>query len=235
MIPLSYSRISDFRQCRGKFKLKYLDKAPNFQIPPDKKGPHLVRGENVHKGLEAYVVKKRAGEDVLISPMVEIRNTTPLIDKLMVHYDLHPEHQIAVNEALKRVDWFSKEAWFRVIYDVVGFRRGFEREIMLGDYKTGKLTDYSGSLMEMGQLHFSAVVGMMVWPEVELVRTAYFYVDHKKPVQAEFYRSDCYDIMVDNLRKEHAEVNLEREWAFTKNQFCKWCDATKEQCPNGSK
>lgn len=230
MIALSYSRISDFRQCPRKFKLKYIEKAKNMLLEDKDKNVHLVRGKNVHDALQTYLIKKRAGEDVKPSSMIEVRNTTPIVDKLMLLYDLHPEKQIAINDQFEMVDWFAKDAWFRSIYDIIGFGRNGDKTIFNGDYKTGKLTDYTGTMMEMGQLHMFALLSMALWPKAEKVDAVYLYVDHKKPVKQEFIRERDFETMKENLIIEHQRINDEQDFMPTKNQFCKWCDALSAQC-----
>jgi hypothetical protein len=218
--------LSDFRQCPLKFKLKYLEKAANFKEDASK-SPHLVRGGNVHKALENYVIKRRAGEEgIPVSSLQEVESSKPLVNKLMEVYDLHPEHQIAINDKFQLVDWFSNDAWFRVIFDLIGFGSN----LLLGDWKTGKLTDYSGTMAEPGQLHYSALVGMAVWPQYNEVLTSYFYVDHKHTHKEMFTREEHFDSLKKALIHEHNEVNSESTWAPCVNEYCKWCQATKDQC-----
>jgi hypothetical protein len=230
MIALSYSRISDFRQCPNKFNLKYIKKAKNFQILDADKNINLIRGNNVHEGLKNYVIKKKVGEDVRPSNMREIRETTPLVDNLLILYDLLPEKQIAINDKFELVEWYSKDAWFRSIYDLIGFGRNGDACIFNGDYKTGKLTDYSGSIQEMGQLHMFALLSMALWSKAEKVETAYLYVDHKKTIRQTFLRDQDFSDMKESLIKEHQSINEERDFLPVKYEFCKWCDALPDQC-----
>jgi len=226
MIALSYSRISDFRQCKLKFRLKYIDKAPNF-YDESKKSPHLIRGGNVHFELQNYVVKKKAGEnDIPKSSLPEVERTKPLIDKFMLMYDLYPELQIAINEKFERVDWYSKEAWFRVIMDLIGFGK----HLFIGDYKTGKLHEYSGSLTVLGQLHLSSLIGMALWPEFEEVNNGYIFVDHKKTNMLKLSRSEHFDLLRDRLFEEHALINAEENFDENPNEFCHFCAADNSQC-----
>jgi hypothetical protein len=225
-MALSYSRLSDYRQCPNKFKLKYITKAKNFIEDPNK-SIHLVRGGNVHKGLENYVIKKRAGEvGIPASSLAEVESTKPLIDSLMTIYDVHPELQVAIDVNWQVVDWFSKDAWFRVIYDLIGFGRN----LFLGDYKTGKFKDYTGSMDEPGQLHLSSLVAMAVWEQFEEVDNRYIYVDHKKTIDLKLTRTEHFETLKQSLIREHAEVNAETIWAPTKNEFCNFCQATLDQC-----
>jgi len=224
LIALSYSRISDYRQCPGKFKLKYLDKAPNFQIKDEDKSPALVRGGNIHKSLENYVISKLNGTEYNVT-MPEVMGTTPLIDKIMDNYNVMPEKQIAIDENFKEVSWFAKNAYFRVILDLIGFGN----DLFLGDYKTGKLTDYIGTDDKLGQLHMSALVGLSLWEEYESCTSVYIYVDHKIPVPIKVVRDDIKQ-MKEALIREHYEINSDIVFACKKNQYCKWCPATKSQC-----
>lgn len=229
MIALSYSRISDYRQCPHKFKMKYLDKLPNFQIKDEDKSPALVRGGNIHKSLEKYVIAKLNGEEY-DAVMPEVTSTIPLIDKIMENYNVMPEKQIAIDENFKEVSWFDKNAYFRVILDLIGFGR----DLLLGDYKTGKLTDYVGSDDKLGQLHMSAVVGLSLWEEFTSCTSVYIYVDHKVPVPIKMVRDDV-KRMRDSLVKEHYEINADITFAEKKNKYCGYCAATKSQCKFASK
>lgn len=226
VIALSWSRISDARQCLRKFDLKYNQKAPNFK-EDSSKNVHLIRGGNVHKYLENYVIKKRAGE-VGIPPtsMNEVETTKPLIDSLMSAYDIHPELQVAINDKFEQVDWFASDAWFRVIFDIIGFGEN----LFIGDYKTGKFTDYTGSMREPGQLHMSSLIGMAIWPRFEDVDNRYIYVDHKKTIPLKLKRSQHFEELKNALVTEHARINEEKNFDPKKNQFCNFCMATPDQC-----
>ena len=227
MIALSWSRISDFRSCPHKFRLKYLDKAPNFQLKDEDKSPALVRGGNIHKQLERYVTLKvndnLTGNEVW-DPSVQ--KTLPLVDGILGSFNVMPERQIAIDQNFQAVDWYSKQAWFRVIYDIIGFGK----VLLLGDYKTGKLADYEGSIDTLGQLHMSAVVGMTLWPEYDKCASLYIYVDHKKTVPVDLDREEHYEVMKSSLIDEHGRINEEKEFPEKKNRYCCYCDATPQQC-----
>jgi hypothetical protein len=228
-MALSWSRISDYRQCPGKFRMKYITKEPNFQLKDEDKGPHLVRGGNVHKQLDNYVVHKLQGETI-VTTLPEVVKTTPLIDQLMANYTVNPEKQIAIDENFKEVSWYAKDAYFRVIYDLVGFGN----DLLLIDWKTGKFADYGGSMEELGQLHFSALVGMALWPEYEKCNCVYVYVDHGKTIPVKFDRDDL-EPMKEKLIVEHAKINADEEFFPRKNRYCGWCDAMSTQCQYSKK
>ena len=226
MIALSYSRISDFRQCKLKFKLKYIDKEPNF-YDESKKSPHLIRGGNVHFALQEYVIKKKAGEnDIPLSSLSEVERTKPLINSIMSIYNIYPELQIAIDSDFNQVDWYAKNVYFRVIIDLLGLGK----DLLVCDYKTGKFSDYSGSLNLPGQLHLSSLIVMALYPEFEIIHNKYVYVDHKKVIGITLNRSEHFEPLKEKLTKEHAEINAEENFDENPNEFCHFCAADNSQC-----
>jgi CRISPR/Cas system-associated exonuclease Cas4 (RecB family) len=221
-IALSHSRLSDYNQCPRKFQLKYIEKA----FPQEDGSPHLVRGSNVHKALETYIIKKKCKEEnIPPSSLNEVESTKPLIDNLFnIYGDVDPEAQVAVNDRWQKVEWFGKDAYYRCIIDLIAKN---ESDALIGDFKTGKIRDYDGW---GGQLHLTATVILNVFPSLEKITMAYLYVDHKKTYQEVFTRADLPKLTA-HFEEEHDKVNADTEFKPTVNEFCKWCPATKAQCP----
>lgn len=228
---LSHSRLSDYNQCPLKFRLKYKDKAANFKEDMNK-SVHLVRGSNVHKALENYVVKINAGEQgIKESSLPEVETTKPFLAKIFETYPkVHPELQISVDQGWKNVEWFSKESYYRAIFDLIALKPG---HAFVGDYKTGKFTDYTPA-NGYGQLELSSAIALSIWPEAEQVDNSYIYVDHRKIVTKTYTRADL-PRLVSHFVAEHEKVNADKEFKPTTNEFCKWCQATKDQCPYSRK
>src|SRR5574340_274288 len=232
VVALSWSRISDYRQCPHKYGLKYVEKAPNFKEDESTKSPHLIRGSNVHKALENYVIKRKAGEQgIPASSLPEVESTKPFIDGLFNSYQLHPEMQIAVDDKFKQVDWFSRDASFRVIFDLIGFGHN----LLIGDYKTGKLSDYSGTMAQPGQLHMSTLIAMALWPQFEEADNRYIYVDHRRTIKLVLNRTNHFEPLKEKLIEEHAAINADIVFTPKKNQYCCYCAATPAQCQNSKK
>lgn len=232
-MALSHSRLSDFNQCPRKFKLKYIDKASNMNPDDKDKSVHLVRGQNVHKSLENYVIKLNAGEnDIEPSSMPEVQAARVYVDKVYAEYDQTlPELQLAVNDNYEQVGWFDKSTYWRAILDLIAINK---IRAIIADYKTGKFAEYDGGPTGYGQLHLSGLLGLSLIPHVEEVETNYLYVDHRKFVKRIFKRSELPTLQA-HFDAEHEKVNTETEYKPKKNEFCKWCDANKAQCPYSSK
>ena len=225
-IALSHSRLSTYQQCPRKFKLQFLDKA----FPDEGKSVHLVRGDNVHKALEAYVIQRLSGMPGMNTGLPEVENTKPLIEKLFATYDsVHPESQVSVNEKFEKVDWFSKDSYYRAIIDFLGLRK---EEAIAVDWKTGKVRDYDDN--GGGQLHMTSTIVLSIFPEIKKVTTVYVFVDPKKTSKIDVDRSELPKLL-DHFHGEHRKVNADTEFNPKTNEFCKFCPATKSQCPYSRK
>lgn len=232
-MALSHSRLSDFNQCPRKFYLKYIEKAQNFQMKQEDKSIHLVRGDNVHKALEGYLVKRKCGEsNIPDSSLPEVQQTRPLIEQYIRAFgidNVHPEAQISIDDQWRRVEWFAKDSYYRAILDLICLA---PTVAVIGDYKTGKFKDYAPA-NGMGQLELSSAIALSIF-EIQEVKTIYFFVDHKKTIQKHYTQADK-NKLVDHFTGEHDKVNSEKKFDPTRNEFCSYCEATKAQCPNSRK
>jgi CRISPR/Cas system-associated exonuclease Cas4 (RecB family) len=224
-MALSHSRLSDYNQCPKKFWHKYIDKTPSFK--EEGTSPHLVRGTNVHKALENYIVAINNGEEgIPESSLPEVETTKPLIDTLFQDYSsVLPEAQVSINDQWKQVEWFSKDSYYRAIFDMISIRPS---DIMITDFKTGKFRDYT-PVNGYGQLDMSAAIALSIWPDIPKVTTVYAYVDHRKKVTKEYSQEDK-PRLVQWFQKEHEKVNADTKFEPIANEHCKWCPATKLQC-----
>lgn len=232
MIALSWSRLSDYNQCPLKFRFKYIDKNAKFK-EDESASPHLVRGSNVHKALENYVVQKTSDQPVKITSLPEVEQTKPFADRLLANYStVIPETQIAINKNWERVEWFARDAYYRAIFDLIAIRPD---HIAVIDWKTGKIRDYDGGPSGKGQLHLAGGIALHLWPAVPKISTAYVYVDHKQTLAKEFSQEQDRQALREHFDAEHEKVNSDKEFKPTVNEFCKWCPATRDMCPYSRK
>lgn len=220
-IALSHSRLSDYIQCPRKFYVKYIAK----EWPQETDSPHLIRGSNVHKALENYIIKKTTGGDLPTAHSLgEVERTKPFIDQIITQYQhVYPEIQLAVDKDFSKVEWFAKNAYYRAILDMLALNptQGF-----VGDFKTGKINEYSGY---GGQLHLAALMIMSVFPSLEKLAVAYIYVDHKQIFRLDFNREDMPKLR-EYFDEKYEEVNSDASFQPKINEFCKWCECTKKHC-----
>jgi hypothetical protein len=228
-IALSWSRVSDFLQCRKKFHLKYIAKA--FPQEDASKSVHLVKGAEMHKQLENYVYDKLNGNDASgkhYSPA--IKDTLPMVDRILrAFHTVRPESQFAVNADWKQVEWFAKDTAWRAIMDLSAVNGP---QALIIDWKTGKVQDYGTEDEEPGQLHLSGAMGMDLFG-VDEVTVFYAFVEHKEKRPREglkLTRAKDYADIRGYFTQVYDTVNSEVEWAPRINQYCNYCPATKAQC-----
>jgi CRISPR/Cas system-associated exonuclease Cas4 (RecB family) len=220
MIALSWSRLTTYQQCPRKFNLQFISKS----FKEEEKSIHLIKGEQLHKQLEDYVLAKNGQGTMPLGFSPEVRETLPYVDKLYQLYDsVHPEAQVACDINWKPVEWFDKQTAWRAIWDVVGLR---PQTCFIGDYKSGRIYPYGQGY---GQLHLSAVVALERFQEVPEVNAAYVYVEHKKVTPIKLTRADLPKAR-EHFEKEFDKVQHEKNWDPTPNEYCKYCQATKAQC-----
>ncbi len=236
-MAISWSRWSDFAQCPRKFYLKYVEKDKGFQEDPQNKSPHLVRGENLHKQLERYVLWKHdMATNVLVdgnppaqpamSP--ETASLMTAIDRLMATSTaVLPETQLAIDRNWKQVEWFSKSAAIRAILDLIALRPD---HAIVWDYKSGKYKPYAD---ECGQLHLSAAM-IIALKGIDYVDVSYLFLDEKRPEGVRVTQEDSVKI-IKIFNERYEQVNAEVTWSPKRNEYCGYCAATKAQCPNSKK
>lgn len=232
MIALSWSRLSTYTQCPRKFHLQFISKS----FKEEEKSIHLIKGEQLHKQLEDYVIAKNGGASMPLGFSPEVKETLPYVDKLFTLYKgVYPEAQIAATKEWKPTEWFGKDAGWRAIWDVAGLS---PQTCFIGDYKSGKIYPYGEGY---GQLHLSAVIALERFQDVPEVTAAYIYIEHKKVTPIKVVREpgqiDSTGKPIahlaevrDHFDSEFEKVQMEKNWDPTPNEFCKWCQATKAQC-----
>lgn len=221
MIALSYSRLSDYLQCPHVFFRKYVEKS----FPKDDDNPHFVKGKKKHGQLENYINCKNDKTMIQHKYDGDVKNALTIVDKLIDSgFKLKAEVQLAVDINFKACDWFSKQAAWRAIIDVYGVNNSVA---INGDWKTGKFRDYDGK--ETGQLHLSSALMMCVEEDIEVVNSAYFYIEHKQSVQRQFKRDMN---LLEPFVKLFEKINTDKEFCAKRNEYCNWC-LIKGDCPLG--
>lgn len=220
MIALSWSRLTTFQQCPLKFHLQFISKS----FKEEEKSVHLIKGEQLHKQLEDYVLAKNGQAPMPLGFSEEVKGALPYVDKLLTLYDsVHPEAQVACDLNWKPVEWFAKETAWRAIWDVIGLK---PQTVFIGDYKSGKVYPYGATY---GQLHLSAVIALERFQETPEVNAAYIYIEHQKVHPVKVTRAELPKVR-DHFESEFQRVQMEKTWDPTPNDNCRWCQATRAQC-----
>lgn len=233
MIALSWSRLSTYEQCPRKFKLSYIDKV----FKEEGKSIHLVKGEQLHKQMEEYVIAKNGQGAMPLGFSPEVRQSLPYVDRLYEHFDgIYPEAQVACDIKWQPTEWFGSDTAWRAIWDATALKTD---NCFLVDWKSGKIYPLNKGF---GQLHLSAVMAMNKWPALSETRAAYVYLEHKQVQKVHVTREpgqvDANGNPIPHLAEVQKDferrfeiVQYEKEWGPKANENCKWCPATRAQCP----
>ena len=134
------------------------------------------------------------------------------------------EQQLAINEALEPVTWFDKQAWYRGIADVLTI---WGPVAMAGDWKTGKVKEDGSQLALMAACVFAH------HPQVERIRTEFFWLKEDATSRADFSRADMVGMWngmaprVQTMKQAHDQQNYPPK----SGPLCRrWCPVVA--CPH---
>lgn len=208
----SFSAINALETCPRRY---YLTRVARTIREPESE--EIRWGNYVHKALEQRIVSQ--------TPLpTTLTGYSGLVDKFAALPGAFAERKFTVNGKLAPVEWRSQDAWLRGIVDV-GAVLG--KTLILGDWKTGKRKP--GSL----QLTMSAGLALRAFPEVQVVKTAFIWLQEKKIDSATYRREDEKEIWkevaprVIRFRVAHEKG----EWEPRPSGLCKkWCPVTRAHC-----
>ena len=225
-IALSWSRLSNYRQCPMQFEAKYITK----HYPEETENPAFIKGAKVHKQLEDYINFKKTDKNEPVMGNIS-RVVKPLIDKYTNIYGrdaIFAEQQIALDHDWKSTSWFGKpvDVKYRGIIDMVIFENPKVATVI--DFKTGKVRPYDD---DYGQLHMTSAFMFELYPELERVNCTYLFAEHKKSITEVFVKED-HKATKAHFDVEYIEVNEDTEFKPKKNEYCFFC-GIKEDCIYG--
>ncbi len=204
----SYSRLSTYRKCPKQSKLKDIDKV---KVPGQKLGSALLRGREVHDYMQAVTTGKTPAK------RREFQWGTTRVLEIAGRRDYDVERRWAVNKRWQRVEWFSDDAWCRIVVDFVGYD-GDLRMLMV-DYKTGKIREIDTK----EQLSLYAVVGFALHPLVQEIVVEAWWLDHQHSLRRTYARK--VDGILQEVWEQQARPLLEdRTFEATPGSHCRWCD-----------
>lgn len=214
----SYSRWADYTRCPLFFKEKYLTKSI-----PDHTSPAMQRGNDIHKGIAAWLDNKAEG-----CPREAFQN--PRAEQLLLEMRAFApanravEQQWGFTSQWKSTGWFAKDTWLRVILDVGLMYDDNTAEAI--DFKTGKRYGTNADQMELFALGV-----MCQWLPVTNVTTRLIYLDEKgKDIEdIEEFPARMKQSLIDKWTKKVAPMFNDTVFAPRPNDKCKWCPLARSK------
>lgn len=218
---LSFSRLDTYLQCPRKYESMYITK----DYPSQDDSPALISGKYVHSQLEEWM--KAALKDKQLPNLNAIaKNAVPIMTNILENYtSISPENQLAVNDKWEPVGWFDKDVYYRAIVDLMALKS--DSEAIVIDYKTGKVRDYEAG--EYAQLNLTASMLFCIYPQLEVIKCYYLFVEHKKTCAVTFNRSTM-ERMREPFIRIHDEINSTEFFDPKVNKYCRWCQISPDKC-----
>jgi hypothetical protein len=205
IIAWSFSAYSDFNNCAYKYYRVRVAKDINDTNQAN------AKGDDDHKAFENYV-----GKTIKLPEHLE--RFKPGLDKLKrAPGHIITEGKFALDQNYNPCDFKDwQNAWVRAITDYSVINGTTCATI---DYKFGK------PRKDSDQNALVAAVLMHTYPQLQLVKTAYWYALHDKWVPDQFTREDIPGIWNRFLPTINKMVQAKQrnEWPKTPNPLCAWC------------
>lgn len=213
----SFSRLSDFEQCRLRAKLKYIDKIPEPErpLPPGKTEHANDRGTRIHTAGELFV---QGG--VELQP--ELRTFEAEFVKLRELYKqgkVSLEGEWAVDRNWTPVAWRSRDAWARIKLDA--FVRISKTHAVVIDYKTGK--KFGNEIKHAEQCQLYQLAAFLRYPELQIIDVELWYTDLDDITHMRYTREQGLRFY-NNFNRRGTDITTATEFPPNPNVFtCKWC------------
>jgi hypothetical protein len=170
-------------------------------------------GERVHKALE-----RRLGEGMALpKDMKQYEKLCAMLESKSG--DMTVEEQLCLDYNLKPVSWFDKDAFFRVMTDVMIMKGDTAVYI---DWKNGKRN------IDYFQLDSTAANIFQHFPEINEVKTTLVWLKTMQMDSQTYTREDHYNKLWGDIygRVALVEESLEKgEWPAKPSGLCGWCPA----------
>ncbi len=187
-VAWSYSRLSSYELCPKKYHAESVAKSVPFV-----KNEQALYGEQVHKAFEDYFKKAK--------PLpLNLKHWTPTLELIgSAPGEQIAETKIALSVNYEPVEYYSKDAWLRVISDLTIVNKS---KAWCVDWKTGKPRNDDGT-----QLKLNAAVTFLLDPDITEITLSYLYLQTKSLTATK---------MNVNEAPEFWASILPRVWVYTK-------------------
>lgn len=210
-VAFSYSRLDSFETCPKKFYAISVQKSVK-----DEGNQFTKYGEEVHLAFADYFKKAKS----LPMHMSQYQKFLSKIRAAPGQFIV--EQQLAIDANYEGCEWYSKDAYCRVISDLTIIN---DTHAVLWDWKTGKMKD------GFDQLRLAGAVVFLLAPDVQTMTMAYLWTQSKKITKDTMVREDMpkvFEALQPRLQRyqdAHANLDFPARPGFA----CKYCPV--KTCP----
>lgn len=207
----SVSKLRDFETCKAMFKRRHIQKLKEAESQA------LIHGSEVHDTIERWFkgwykpAEKKAIEAVLgemLPDFKKLKKLQPVTEQMWGHL---------LNWA-PMDNGFAKEAWVRAKTDAHLVQK---TRMSIFDWKTGKPKE-----MNLDQLRFYGMLGLVRDAKVQEVHLELWYVDHNKIVVGHMDRT-ALEPTQKEFKRRATRIYNETKWPEEPGLDCRWCPFRK--------
>lgn len=220
LLPLSFSSLSNFKQCKRKFRYDKIDKLPR----EFKMSEPLIKGGAVHDILEHFPNQSNHEYAKTYEYIIQEFLKTDIAKKYLFTKSTR-EFSFGLTPNLKLTDFFNKKSLFRGKIDHICIIDGV---LFLVDWKTGKVKEQR--YQDFTQLLFYAVVMFLKNSSIKEIDISYVYVEHGQENKLRLLRDNLESYLGELLNLIYSVLS-EKEYPKTITPLCDWCDF-QEICQN---
>jgi hypothetical protein len=206
----SYSKLKNYRTCPKRHY--HVDLAKDFK---EDESEHLIWGNKVHKSLADSIGKGSKLPEEMLGYAQWVERIAALRD---MGFTVKVEQKLAMTEDFKPASFFSNDAWFRGVADVLAVRDPIAVSF---DWKTGRIVE------DIEQLALSASLVFAHYPKVDQLGATYIWLAD----DAETVETYTRDGMLPTWNAVLPQVKLMRDAAKDMNYPPKPSGLCKRYCP----
>ena len=209
----SYSKIKNYETCPKRHF--HCDIAKDVK---EEESEQLAWGNEVHKHLALRIAK---GEKLPAGMQAYDKWCTPILTSTG---NILVEQKLAITKDFGPCSWFSDEAWFRGIGDVIKI---VGPVALIADWKTGKIIEDSAQLALMAACVFAH------YPEVVKVRSEFIWLKEDATTRQDFHRNNMPAFWATMLPRVKIlqEASEKQIYPAKPSHLCrKWCPVSS--CPH---
>lgn len=214
----SFSRLTDFEECKFRAFLKYVKRVPEPErpLPPGKTEHANDRGTRIHQLAEDFVSGKLKGE----TPPHEL-------NKFMAEF-LHMRNLYADGKVSLEGNWGYDRDWAPTDWNKAWHRSKLDSIVhtsthsaVVIDYKTGR--KFGNEFKHGQQVQMYALDTALRFPDIEEIETELWYLDQDEITRMKFTRRQALQFKHNFERRGNAITTATEFPASPNIHVCKWC------------
>lgn len=206
----SYSALKTFESCAYR---TYISKVKRI---PEDFGPAAARGTEIHTEAEDYVQGKLPE---LPDSLKKFKNQFKSLHELFAQAKVELEGDWGFTINWKTCGWMAPDVWARIKLDA--FVHESETSGRVIDYKTGK--QFGNEIAHSQQALIYAIGSFFRYPDLEMVKTEIWYLDHGTTMEQVYTRDEAM-VFMPKLHERAIEMTTATKFPPNPSTYnCKWC------------